>query len=128
MSVGKGNAPKFWSLLPPQTPEGKDPWTLPLGKVAGGMGDPPPKSMSSVAFGGAAFPSPSGVPWGLTLVGGAGGRIFLVDAPSSLAVLKMFQAHAGPVTALVATGAGVVSGGGDGALKACRRTLALAQP
>ena len=62
------------------------------------------------------------MPWGLTLVGGAGGRIFLVDAPSSLAVLKMFQAHAGPVTALAATGAGVVSGGGDGALKVWRRS------
>ena len=73
VTVGTGNAPKFWSLLPPQTQQGKDPWTLPLGKVAGGMGEPPPKSLSSVAFGGATFASPSGVPWGLTLVGGGGG-------------------------------------------------------
>ena len=34
----------------------------------------------------------------------------------------MFQAHAGPVTALAATGAGGVSGGGDGALKVWRRS------
>ena len=55
------------------------------------MGEPPPKSLSSVAFGGATFASPSGVPWGLTLVGGGGGRIFLTDAPTSLAVLRMVQ-------------------------------------
>ena len=122
VTVGTGNAPKFWSLLPPQTQQGKDPWTLPLGKVAGGMGEPPPKSLSSVAFGGATFASPSGVPWGLTLVGGGGGRIFLIDAPTSLAVLRMIQAHAGPVTALTATAAGVVSGGGDGAVKLWRKT------
>ena len=86
------------------------------------MGEPPPKSLSSVAFGGATFASPSGVPWGVTLVGGGGGRIFLIDAPTSLAVLRMVQAHAGPVTALTATAVGVVSGGGDGAVKVWRKT------
>ena len=57
------------------------------------MGDPPPKALSSVAFGGPRhFTSPSGVPWGLTLVGGGGGRIFIIDAPSSLAVIRIVQA------------------------------------
>lgn len=32
VTVGAGNAPKFWSLVPPQTPQ-RDPWTFPLGKV-----------------------------------------------------------------------------------------------
>ena len=32
-SPSPGNAPKFWSLLPPQAQQGKDPWTLPLGKA-----------------------------------------------------------------------------------------------
>ena len=55
-------------------------------------------------------------------MGGGGGRIFLIDAPTSLAVLRMVQAHAGPVTALTATAVGVVSGGGDGAVKVWRKT------
>ena len=43
-----------------------------------------PRSCSSVLLGGHAFPSPSGAPCGISLVGGGAGRVYLFDAPNSL--------------------------------------------
>ncbi len=100
VTVGTAATPKFWSLQPPapapraggaggasaqtraafRRAAGADrgganarAWALPPAKLGRtGAGAEPPKSLSAVAFGGAAFSSPSGVPWGLTLIGGGG--------------------------------------------------------
>lgn len=137
VTVGIAAQPKFWTLTPPQKQVtgaqrrlaavasaaagvgGQHTWALKprLGTI-GGKDVALPKSLSAVAFGGRAFPSPSGAAHGLTFIGGGGGRIFVFDAPSSAAAIHVINdAHRGvSVTALAAADGGIVSGGADGRL------------
>lgn len=113
--VGVSNAPKFGKLAPVQAP-GPPRWelTFALGKLGLKPGQPPPSYMSAVAFGGDAFPAPSGAAHGLTFIGGSGGRIYVFDAPSNDLALRAIEAHTGPVTSLTFTGGALASGGADG--------------
>eukprot|EP00965_Chrysotila_dentata_P116331 3845537-Pleurochrysis_carterae.AAC.1 len=101
VTVGTSAQPKFWRLLPPIRPRAaaaadRRPWAAAAAAAAagrvswelraklgtiGGSTTQQPKSLSSIAFGDSIWPSPSGAPHGLTLIGGGGGRIFLFDAP-----------------------------------------------
>ena len=134
VTVGVSAAPKFWTFgKPAEAPRGaaafasrlrprepRSPWSLTF-KLGRTGGENQPKSLSAVAFGGDAFSSPSGVPWGVTLIGGGGGRIFLFDAPTAVAAHRVILAHDSAVTSLLATPSGVVSGGADGAVHLWRR-------
>jgi len=136
VTVGLSAQPKFWSLTPPQKQKtgtqrrladaaaagapgaaATNDWALTaqIGRIGGKDGELP-KSLSCVAFGGAAFASPSGAPHGLTFIGGGGGRIFIFDAPRSPAAIYVIKsAHPGAaVTALAAADGGIISGGADG--------------
>ena len=133
VTVGVSPVPKFWTFgKAAEPPRGaaafasrlrpSERWSLKfkLGSTAGGAKQP--KSLSAVAFGGDAFSSKSKAPFGLTLIGGGGGRIFLFDAPANYAAHRVIvQAHESAVTALCATPLGVVSGGADGAVHVWRR-------
>ena len=78
------------------------------------------QALSAVAFGGCAFPSPSGAAHGLTIVGASDGRLFLFDAPRQLSALAVVSAHEGAVTALCLAPDALVSGGSEGAVQLWR--------
>ena len=111
--VGVTNAPKFGKLAP--TGPVTAPWelTFELGKLGTLVKEPPP-SMSAVAYGGASFPSPSGLKHGLTFVGGGYGSIFVFDAPNNTVALRAIKAHEGPISCLLLVGGALASGGADG--------------
>lgn len=113
--VGVANAPKFGTLVPSAAP-GPTKWELnfTVGKLDLKPGQPPPPSMSCVAYGGASFPSPSGAQHGLTFIGGGYGKVFMFDAPANTVALGAFAAHQGPVSCLVVMGGAIASGGEDG--------------
>jgi WD40 repeat protein len=113
--VGVSNAPKFGKIVPVAA-AGPLRYTLTFGLGQLGLkpGQAPPAALSAVAFGGNAFPAPSGAAHGLTFIGSSGGRIFVFDAPANELALWGVDAHQGPVTALCSTGNAIASGGADG--------------
>ncbi|KAL1499369.1 hypothetical protein AB1Y20_011576 [Prymnesium parvum] len=107
-----------------------------LGKSARGA---LPKALSAVLFGGRHFAAPSGAAHGLTFIGSTDGRIFIFDAPRSLAALRALSAHQarriggaeeashrafcglqGAITVLCSADDAIASGGSDGRVRLWR--------